>query len=64
MPSPVMRSMRVPVGCVRSRRCGFQWVGVEAGSVGEDDVAWLLPFGEVLFVGVAGVSYQVNQMEG
>ena len=29
-------------------------MGVEAGSVGEDDVAWLLPFGKVVFVGVAG----------
>lgn len=33
---------------------GSSRVGVEAGSVGEDDVAWLLPFGKVVFVGVAG----------
>ena len=43
---------------------GSSRVGVEAGSVGEDDVTWLLPFGKVVFVGVAGVSYQVNHMEG
>lgn len=36
---------------------GSSRVGVEARSVGEDDIAWFVPFGKVVFIGAAGVSY-------